>query len=705
MSNRYILLALIVFVSSFFSGLVVIDPVPAGTSEPPLTTSTDVPVSQPTGPADTHPSSTTIYSQDVSAVTPTIDGTLGSGEWSEPAFTMPIKYLWKDEEKTGNMEGYFINDEDSLYVAITLTTEDFRPDMFEKEKILLKLDLFFDERNDGVLRKGEDVKWFWELEYRDAHQEGNTYSVDKLKDGEGTCIYSSKANAFVYEFRIPLNSGDTEDLAVKAGDTLGIKVKLSVFQEVEVNKRWSPVWYDGWPDARSWTDGSTYGRLVLAAGSSLVSPIPPPPPPVPEPAPTGVYRFNAYAFTPPQIRLNKAMRYTMDLISERTDGRITFQFQEQGTLKPDDTYDAVCRREIDISLLPPYSCYEHAPSSRLFGIPGLIPDIHAMQAGLDEGVADLIRREWDAGEGTAIAFFPYSSCDIATNRNRVILPDDLKKQATRIRSVNDMSTFWLKLCGAEPLYLPSSEVHESLEIGAIDGQLMAASSFQLFEWSKVTDYYTRIQLVHALGIVFMNKEALGSLPPDLKGIFTEAWEKDYPDYYLKLMDEDHAEVKKVVQRDCEFYEATPAERRAWYDALSELVTAWLIAEMNADPKIINKSVAIYSKYQQSEGLSPVPPPITPPAPAQEASVSGTIWAGTNSLGNYMEYHFQTDGTLHYKSPSGFWKNASWKQDGNRIYMEMNDKYAEREGTITGNRMEGNAWNIRGLKWTWTAEKQ
>jgi hypothetical protein len=37
---------------------------------------------------------------------------------------------------------------------------------------------------------------------------------------------------------------------------------------------------------------------------------------------------------------------------------------------------------------------------------------------------------------------------------------------------------------------------------------------------------------------------------------------------------------------------------------------------------------------------------------QAASVAGTMWAGTDSQGDYYEFHFQPDGALHYKSPSG-----------------------------------------------------
>jgi outer membrane biogenesis lipoprotein LolB len=85
------------------------------------------------------------------------------------------------------------------------------------------------------------------------------------------------------------------------------------------------------------------------------------------------------------------------------------------------------------------------------------------------------------------------------------------------------------------------------------------------------------------------------------------------------------------------------------------------------------------------------------------NVSGTTWVGTDSDGDYYEYSFQADGALYYKSPSGFYKHGTWKQDGDSIYMETNDKYSEYQGRITGTHIEGNAWNVKDLKWTWVAD--
>jgi len=92
-------------------------------------------------------------------------------------------------------------------------------------------------------------------------------------------------------------------------------------------------------------------------------------------------------------------------------------------------------------------------------------------------------------------------------------------------------------------------------------------------------------------------------------------------------------------------------------------------------------------------------------PVDVPNIAGTRWAGADSDGDHYVYTFRPDGSLHYQSPSGFWKNGTWKQDGDRIYMETNKRFAEYTGVIRGNRMEGKAWNIKNHRWTWSAVKQ
>lgn len=86
-------------------------------------------------------------------------------------------------------------------------------------------------------------------------------------------------------------------------------------------------------------------------------------------------------------------------------------------------------------------------------------------------------------------------------------------------------------------------------------------------------------------------------------------------------------------------------------------------------------------------------------------MAGTKWVGRKIGGEECEYHFVPGGALHYKTPNGEFKNGKWKQKGTTLYMEMNNKYAEYHGVVTGLEIKGTAHNVTGKKWTWTVKKK
>jgi hypothetical protein len=101
--------------------------------------------------------------------------------------------------------------------------------------------------------------------------------------------------------------------------------------------------------------------------------------------------------------------------------------------------------------------------------------------------------------------------------------------------------------------------------------------------------------------------------------------------------------------------------------------------------------------------------ITPAAPVPKElkavpPLAETTWAVTNSLGNSFTFTFEKDGTLTYTTRDGTYRNGKWKQTDKSIYIEMNDKYAEHNGEINGDTIEGTASNVKGVTWTWKMTK-
>jgi hypothetical protein len=215
-----------------------------------------------------------------SKAAPTIDGVLDPGEWGPSVFTKNAQLYrihgkygtadYAEEIISGGEVGMSLsNDNASLYVAVALTTAGLEPSFLDKEHVIFLVYLIFDSSNNGELGLGEDVrKVHW-----DPRKYGNSgyYSdfhwstrmpwglADEHQDGEAAACFIGEENPYFWEFRIPLSSGDPEDLAVVAGDTIG--VQLHLWEWGLRGGTQSVVW-----PGLDWAAPNTFANIVLAAG-------------------------------------------------------------------------------------------------------------------------------------------------------------------------------------------------------------------------------------------------------------------------------------------------------------------------------------------------------------------------------------------------------------------------------------------------------
>ena len=109
--------------------------------------------------------------------------------------------------------------------------------------------------------------------------------------------------------------------------------------------------------------------------------------------------------------------------------------------------------------------------------------------------------------------------------------------------------------------------------------------------------------------------------------------------------------------------------------------------------------------------SAIVPAVVKDSPSQDSQESGlvnlpgTVWSGTDSLGDRYVFEFGEEGALHYTNPAGSKRQGIWRQNGTQIYFSMNGGYSEYLGTLIGNSIEGKAWNKQNLRWTWKIYKQ
>jgi hypothetical protein len=81
------------------------------------------------------------------------------------------------------------------------------------------------------------------------------------------------------------------------------------------------------------------------------------------------------------------------------------------------------------------------------------------------------------------------------------------------------------------------------------------------------------------------------------------------------------------------------------------------------------------------------------------ALAGTSWAGKTAEGWDMTIDFLPDGKMTVSYNGASYNKAGWNQDGDKVYYEMNDRYCEFEGKLSGETIEGETHNVRGKRWT------
>ena len=158
---------------------------------------------------------------------------------------------------------YIKNDATNLYMAAQVPdpVENLGGDYIQ---------VWFDNFQDGEALPGyEDIKMYYPggaPEYQDLHLVINIppWSADASVDGSGG--YSHDGSQYTFEFSLPLNSGDPQDVAVSPGDMM---VLMAHYFEDETDTS------GFWPEDAT-EDLDTWGHLQLAG---------------PPAAPTGVQVF------------------------------------------------------------------------------------------------------------------------------------------------------------------------------------------------------------------------------------------------------------------------------------------------------------------------------------------------------------------------------------------------------------------------------
>lgn len=268
----------------------------------------------------------------------------------------------------------------------------------------------------------------------------------------------------------------------------------------------------------------------------------------------------------------------LDLVTEKTDGRITFQyFPAEQLAKSADLLDAAQNGLADIVYAPPLYLSDRLPLSTVTALP-LVGNVTDQQA-LNDAFNSLALNELNEEEVLPLGVrtirtlvtAPYQ---IMSRDGKIATLDDL--DGAKIRSSGGVQERSVENLGAVPVAIPAPDLYPALQRGTVDGTLFnlpTAAGYNLQEQLEYSTDNLNLGLFPVLYVV--NEDVWHTLPEDIQTAMVEAAREVVP----TVIEADKKGVedfrKGVEENGGGLYQIDDDQLVLWNDRLTPVRDDWV----------------------------------------------------------------------------------------------------------------------------------
>ncbi|MBN1105640.1 MAG: TRAP transporter substrate-binding protein DctP [Deltaproteobacteria bacterium] len=174
---------------------------------------------------------------------------------------------------------------------------------------------------------------------------------------------------------------------------------------------------------------------------------------------------------------------------------------------------------------------------------------------------------------------------------------DLK--GLRLGSTGGPAIEAIKLHGGTPNFFLPMDMYMALQKGTLDGVAFMAEGVAAFKLGEIVKYGCNVDLCTFTAVVAMNHKSFKKLPDDLKKVVEEVSGKWSAKAGATVDESMIHSVKTLKAAGVVIYEASPEEKKVWWDALNPMVDKWIkTVDGLGMPgrKIMDEILALSKKY-------------------------------------------------------------------------------------------------------------
>ena len=302
------------------------------------------------------------------------------------------------------------------------------------------------------------------------------------------------------------------------------------------------------------------------------------------------------------LRQSVLWREWANMITEKTDGRVTFQFYYDSTLlDPNGEYAQLKAGVADIADMHKYASDGFKILEKWKGltlgtpIPAQVEMTKTLFSEFDE-----LQKEVSEVKVLADAF-DGGTYQLLTVNKEVHSVDDMKGLVIWCEA--DFNDFFTAL-GATPVNTPWSEVYSSLQKNMYDGLFIAAETLQGVNFAEVCHNVTMVNLNYlAAPGHFMNLNTWNSLPEDIQAVFDDPEVVGYIEEHMasSAQESEASAIEWAVEtHGTNIIELSDEEQQKFVDILNSSKTgmaeAW-DAEGLPGTDLLNRIVELSADYQ------------------------------------------------------------------------------------------------------------
>lgn len=211
-----------------------------------------------------------------------------------------------------------------------------------------------------------------------------------------------------------------------------------------------------------------------------------------------------------------------ELVAEKTDGRISLEMYNSGTLgSQPDAIEQVRIGALEVGNFNLGPIGPIAPAANVVSLPFIFKDEDHMHRVLD-GEGGKAIAEGMAEQGLVVlAWYDAGARSFYNTKKPIATPADVEGMKVRVMN-NDLYSGMIEQLGGNPSPMAFAEVYQSLKTGVVDGAENNWPSYVTTNHYKVARHYTLTEHTMIPEVLVMSRKAWDALSPEDQKIFKDA---------------------------------------------------------------------------------------------------------------------------------------------------------------------------------------